>query len=108
MANSTSQFDVQDITGETRQYVGTVDTVAINLPPTPVADKFVSEILFNTQELGTSVQRLLYSFDGGVTFNQIKRNTILGWFVRGQIQQIQIKSNTGTINYDIVVNLEDL
>lgn len=105
---SRPQFDQADVTGETRQYVGTVGTTAIDLPPAPIAGRFVAEVMFNTQELGAQNQRLLYSYDGGVTFQSLKRNTILGWFVRGQQTGIKIKANTGTVNYDVTVNFEEL
>lgn len=105
---SRPQFDQADQTGKTLQFTGTVGTTAIKLPTSPVADHVVAEVLVNTQRISSTAKKLLVSYDGGTTFMEIKRNTLVGWFIRAEGRsQIDIKGNVAGVEYDIVVNLEE-
>lgn len=102
------EIDQSDLTGTTTHFAATVGTTEISLPPSPVSGKIVSEVLINTQIIDSTAQRLLVSFNGGSTFMTFKRNTVIGWFVRGQHPQIKIKGNEAGVPYDVIINLEDL
>ena len=104
---SKPQFESIDLTGQTLQFASSVGTTPTLFPSSPVANHFVSEILINTQKMTGFSQRLQVSVDGGTTYMDIKRNTIIGISVRGQIQQIHVKSLSGTINFDMILNLEE-
>lgn len=104
MGNVRPQFEQVDLTGSTKHYVGLVGTTAITLSD---SGKPIAEVLFNTQPITGNNVTLLYSFDGGVTYSSLKRNTIVGWAPRGPITVIYIKGSAINTEYDVVINYED-
>jgi hypothetical protein len=106
MANETPQFEQVDITGRTIHKNGPFSTTPTLIPASPVAGEVIAEVLINTQEMTATSQRLLVSFDGGTTYMQFKKNTIAGWFVRGQTQ-IYVKGSAASVPGELVVNLEE-
>jgi len=91
-----------DLSGNSDHFTATVGTTPVSLPT--VADKDISAVLINTQEISPSSKRLLVSFDGGTKFLTLKRNTIIGWSPRGPLKQIVVKGSVASVEYDIVIN----
>lgn len=107
MVDPAIQFDQADQTGQTIHQNGPFGTTPTLIPSSPVAGQVISEILINTQNISSGSQRLLVSFDGGTTYMEFKKNTIVGWFVRGQQDQLYVKGSTAGVPGEVVVNLEE-
>ena len=107
MSDPRPQFDQTDVTGRTIHVNGPFGTTPTPLPASPVSGEFLAEILINTQEMVGAADRLLVSFDSGTTYMQLKRNTIVGWFVRGKITQLYVKALSGSVAAELVINLEE-
>lgn len=90
-----------DITTETLQFTGSVDTTPVSYPDTATND--IIQILVSCQPQFPSTNRLLVSFDNGTTFFTLSPGSMVGWSADG-IKQIQVKGNVTGVLFDILVN----
>lgn len=109
MAHQAPDFETKDVLGKTYQLVGTVTSIA-SLLPDPSVGK-ISEILIRNPDNNGINDVLLYNFDGTSNFSRLKRGEFIGWTLKNNpsntpITQIQLKSLSGTISYEVVVNVE--
>ena len=104
MGVSSGRIEIRDLEGSTTHEVGTVGTTPVDLPSS--ADKAISELLINTQAIDSATKTLQISFDGGTNYFTLKRNTLVGWSVKGRLQQIKVKGSAASTNYDILINFE--
>lgn len=103
MADAPLQSGFED-TGTTTQYAGSVGVTAINIP-TAAGDPIVT-CLVRCPAQTPNTRRLLYSFDGGVTFHTLSPGEYIGWSLRGAKTQIQIKGNVASVVYEVTLNRE--
>jgi hypothetical protein len=92
--------EISDNLGSTVAYTGTATTSVQNVPS--VADKVISG--FGLTVSGNNVQ---ISVDGGTTFFNVPRRGSITWDVKGEIQQLQIKTSFGSTDFDLLINFED-
>jgi hypothetical protein len=109
MSHELPEFETKDVLGKTIQLVGTV-TVAVSLLPNPVVGK-ISDVLIRNPGNNGPNDVLLYNLDGTGNFSRLSRGEFIGWSPKNNpsntpITQIQIKSSSGTINYELIVNVE--
>lgn len=109
MAHQAPDFETKDVYGKTVQLVGTV-TTTVSLLPNPVVGK-ISEVLIRNPDSNANTDVLLFNLDGTSNFSRLKRGEFIGWTLKNNpgntpITQIQLKSLSGTINYEVVVNVE--
>lgn len=98
------QFENKDIYGTTTQYQGTVGVTAIAFPS--VASTAIVECLVRCPGQSPNTKRLLYSFDGGITFGTLSPGEFIGWSLKGEIKQIYIKGNVANVSYEVILNRE--
>lgn len=104
MADIYPQFDTRDIEGSTVHYNGTATTTASQIPSVP--DKVISDVLIENLDTTPLLNRLLVSFDGGVTFKAMRRGQSMAWSLRGLLTSFVVKAETGTCAYEAIVNYE--
>lgn len=109
MAHQAPDFETKDVLGKTLQLVGTVTTVT-SLLPDPAVGK-ISEVLIRNPDNNGINDVLLYNLDGTSNFSRLKRGEFIGWTLKSSpggtpITQVQLKSLSGTLNYEVVVNVE--
>lgn len=105
MGNPAPQFESKDLAGSTAQYASTVGTSPVSLPA--VAGDILAYALVRCGTDNTpNNKRLLYSFDGGVTFGTLSPGEFVGWPLRGGVTQIQVKGNTAAVAYEVLLNFE--
>lgn len=102
MSDSLPQFEVEDDLGTTEQYVGSVDTTNFQIPQIPTTA--ISEVLVRCPVQTPSSKRLLYSFNGGTTFDQLAPGEAIVWNLRGEPTSIIIKGNTTNVLYSVILN----
>jgi hypothetical protein len=104
MADLLPQFENKDIYGTTSQFVGSVGITAISIPT--VATTAISEIMVRCPNQTPNSKRLLFSFDGGTTFQTLAPGEFIIWSLKGSLTQIQIKGNVATVDYEVLLNQE--
>lgn len=104
MVDALPQFENSDLVGSTTQFQGTVGTTATAFPT--VATTAIAECLVRCPNQSPNSKRLLYSFDGGVTFGTLSPGEFIGWSIKGSVSQIYIKGNTANVNYEVILNRE--
>ena len=105
MSSPVPQFENKDLSGSTGQFASTVGAAPISLPA--VAGNVVAYALVRCgTDNSPNTKRLLYSFDGGVTFGTLSAGEFVGWPLRGGITQIQIKGNAAGVLYEVMLNFE--
>jgi hypothetical protein len=109
MAHANPDFETKDVLGKTFQQVGTVTTSPLLLPVVPTTQ--ISEVLIRNPGNNNPNDVLLYDFTGQGNFSRLTRGEFVGWSVKtspggSSITQITIKSLLGTINYEVIVNVE--
>lgn len=97
-------FEIQDLTGSTINYSGTITATPINLPTT--ASKVISEVLYHCPFQTPQTLRCLISFDG-VTYFTLAPGEFIGWSAKGFIRQIKVKGNTSGVTYEAIINYEN-
>lgn len=113
MADQLAQFETQDNAGSSEVFggaggtsLGTITTTPQNVPS--VADKVISSYIVVTDGIGG--RELLVSDDGGTTFFAVPKKSSLEWDAKGFVTQIQIKSDSSTIDgadVQIKINFEE-
>ena len=109
MAHQLPDFETKDVLGKTVQLVGSCSTSPVLLPD-PAIGK-ISDVLIRNPDTNGINDVLLYNLDGTSNFSRLKRGEFVGWTLKNNgsgtpITQITIKSLSGTINYEVVVNVE--
>jgi hypothetical protein len=109
MAHQAPDFETKDVLGKTYQYTGSVTTTEILLPSTVLTK--ISDVLVRNPDTNGINDVLLYNFDGTSNYFRLKRGEFVGWTLKAgpsgtPITQISIKSLSGTINYEVMINLE--
>ena len=94
-------IEVEDNAGESVAYTGTATTTLSNLPA--VADKIISQAFIVADDKNLEV-----SFDGGNTYLPLNKRDSLTWDVKGQIQQIKVRTSSGTADFRALINFEDV
>ncbi len=89
-----------DTAGDTLQFAASV-TAVISLPT--VAGNAISLALVRCKNDQAQSKRLEVSFDGGSTFMELSPGEFVGWPLKGDQTQIQIKAAT-TTDYEIIIN----
>lgn len=101
MADLLPQFESSDNIGSTVAFNGTATTSVQSIPA--VADKIISG--FGLTVSGNNVE---ISTDGGATFFRLPRRASITWDVKGEIRQIQIRTSSGSTDFDFLINFEDV
>lgn len=109
MAHQVPDFETKDILGKTFQLVGAVSSTVSLLPSSPSGK--ISEVLIRNPDNNGINDVLLYNLDGTSNFSRLKRGEFIGWTPKNTagnmpITQIQVRSLSGTINYEVIVNVE--
>lgn len=94
-------FEISDNRGATTAYEGTATTSVANVPSS--AGNAISQCLIKSE--GNNLQ---ISFDDGTSFITLDKSEALTWDVKGEITQLQIKTSSGSVNYRILINTEDV
>lgn len=89
------------ITQETLQFSGSIGLTATSFPS--VAGDDIIQVIVSCKVQSPASRRLLVSFDNGSTFFTLSPGSMLGWEPK-DLQQIQIKGNAASVDYDIVIN----
>lgn len=106
MGSPAPQFESKDLSGSTAQFSSTVGTAPVSLPP--VAGAIIAYALVRCGSDNSQSKRLLFSFDGGVTFGSLTPGEYVGWPLRGGVTQIQVKGNVTGVDYEVVLNHEQV
>jgi hypothetical protein len=101
MADILDQFEIKDNIGSTVAFNGTATTSVQSVPA--LAGTSISDAL-----IISSGRRLQVSFDGGGTFLNVPRNGAIAWNVKGQVAQLQVRTSSGTTDFDLLINFEDV
>ena len=92
----------------TEHYNDTYTTSPTNVPPS--AGGLIAEVLIDVVETDDDEDdddgHLLISFDNGTTFKRLHIGSYLTWTPKGQIKQLVIKSSSGSIYAEILMNRE--
>ena len=109
MAHQSPDFETKDVLGKTFQLVGAV-TVSPLLVPSTVQGK-IQDVLIRNPGNNNITDILLYDLNGQGNFSRLARGEFIGWTPKNTpggdpINQITIKSLSGTMNYEIIVNVE--
>lgn len=109
MAHLSPDFETKDVLGKTIPYVGTVGTLNLTLPAVVVGK--ISDVLIRNPDSNGVTVKLLFSFDGGVSFFSLGRGEYIGWSPKNNasdtpINQIVVKGSSATTNYEILMNFE--
>lgn len=99
--SSPGDVEIRDNTGSTKAYSGTATTTAANIPAT------AGNVISGCEIANRGSVDMQVSFDGGATFTTILKKESLSWDVKGNIQQLQIKTAASTTTYDALINFED-
>lgn len=102
MSHNLPQFEIEDDLGSTEQYTGSVGTTNLLIPSVPTTT--ISEVLVRCPVQTPSSKRLLYSFNGGTTFDQLAPGEAIVWNLRGEPTSIIIKGNTTNVLYSVILN----
>jgi len=86
---------------ETLQFSGSVGLAFASLPA--VAGQDIKQVIVSCRVQSPSTRRLLFSLDNGVTFFTLTPGAMVGWEPK-DIQQIQIKGNAASIDFDVIIN----
>jgi hypothetical protein len=90
---------------ETLQGSGSVGLTPVQFPSTPGFDLIAVYIQCRVQF--PSTKRLLYSFDGGVTYSELAPGGAVAWEPK-DIQQVFLQGNAPGVFYDILVNRREV
>lgn len=103
MVDLRPQFEIVDLEGSTKTFSGSATTVPSPVPSAPTFA--ISEVLIKNN--GTATGHVLeVSFDSGVTYFTIAKGDVLIWGPKGGVTQLYIKSASGSVPYEILLNLE--
>jgi hypothetical protein len=105
MVDFIPQFEISDLAGTVTHFSGVATTVAVQIPAVP--STVIAEVLIrNTNDFGSD--KLQVSFDGGVSYFDIDTKDALACGPKGQITSIHIRSSSGSVNYQVIMNREPL
>lgn len=99
-----SAMEVQDLSGTTAHFTGTVGTISVALPSSP--GNIISEVVIKCPFQTPTTKQLQVSFDGGVTYFTLDPGEFIGWSVKGKRRQIHIKGAVVGVVYDVIMNRE--
>ena len=98
-------FEMQDLSGESKHFNGTVGTTPISIPSSP--DKVISEVLFKCPAKQTGTRNCFISFDAGTTFFDLEEGEYVAWSYKGRQKQIQVKGSAAGTAYQVLINFEE-
>lgn len=104
MANEVAQFETRDIVGSTSHFDGTADATGESIPS--VAGNEISECIVKNVLSNPNARKLLVSFDGGSNFFTLNRSESIVWGLKGGLTQIYVKSDSATVDYEVIMNRE--
>lgn len=90
--------------GNTKQFASTVDTDPVLLPD--LAGDNIATALVRCPAQSPQSRRLMYSFDGGLTYGVLSPGEFVGWSLKGATKQIYLKGNAVGVLYESVLNME--
>ncbi len=103
MANELPQFETQDRDGSTSHHNGTATSGAVGVPS--VAAGFITEVLMTVpKQAGSAAVKI--SFDGGTNYIEVKELGHIVWPMKGDITQVFVKTDSGSFDYEIILNRE--
>lgn len=105
MSNQAPNFEQIDQQGSLTMHSGTVGTSPVSLPAVASTDLIEVSIYLPWDAVPAS-KRLLYSFDGGVTFFTLEPGDSIDKTLRGGIKQIQIKGSVASVEYEVTIDKE--
>lgn len=88
----------------TYPFSGSAQLTNTLLPPAPIGE--IKQVYIQCRVQTPSSKRLLYSLDGGSTFNEIAVGGAVAWEPK-DIEQIVLKGNVANVLYDVLMNIED-
>jgi hypothetical protein len=103
MVDALPQFETTDLVGSTTHFSGTATTTPVQLPGSP--STVISEVLIRNTN-STGLQKLQVSFDGGTSYFDIEQGDTLIWGPKGEITSVYIRSSSGTVSYQLIMNRE--
>jgi hypothetical protein len=92
---------VDETKGSSIAYSGTATVTPAGVPGT--ADKTIS----GASIWNRSGQNLELSFDGGTTYFSLERKSFVSHAISGEIDQVFVKTLSGTADYEMVINFRD-
>lgn len=99
-------FEQTDKAGSTQHFNGTMNTSSAPIPL--VAGNVISEFFFNVPaQGGSSNDEGQISLDGGINFISFRKGDGFAFSIKGDIRQVFVKSNSGNVDYQIILNFED-
>lgn len=102
MANELPQFETQDREGSTSHHNGTATSVAAGVPS--VAAGFITEVLMTVpKQSGNAAVKI--SFDS-VNYIEVKELGHISWSMKGDVTQVFVKTDSGSFDYEIILNRE--
>lgn len=96
--------EAESSSGQTMQFASTVDTTSITLPDVP-GDNIATALIRCPSQTPLS-RRLLYSFDGGLTYGTLSPGEFVGWSLKGATKQVYLKGNASGVQFEAVFNME--
>ena len=101
------QVEIRDNHGETVHVNGTYTALPVNVPASDAG--FLSEVLIDVlEEEDDDDGHLLVSFDDGTTFKKIYIGGFLVWTPKGDVKHLVVKTSSGSIDAEFLVNRESL
>lgn len=100
MADVAPEFEISDKAGQTFHHNGTATTSAVSIPASPAG--VIDYVLIDNRGNNT----IEVSFDSGGNWKKIDKLGVLTWLVKGNVNQIRIRSVSGTSAYEILMNRE--
>lgn len=95
-------MEIRDNAGTTVPYCDSATAVATSIPA--VADKRIDEFVIQNLD---ETENLLVSLDGGTKFWTIFPCSHLAWTPKGDIEQLMIKSSSGSVDYEALINFAE-
>ena len=104
--STVGSVELEDLVGSTTHFSGSVGTTPIQIPAS--AGNIIAEVLIHCPLQTPKTKKCLFSLDGsGTGFITLEQGSVLGWSVKGEITQIEVKGNEAGVNYEIILNRED-
>lgn len=104
MADVTPQFETQDNEGVTKTFSGSVTTAGVLLPDPAISS--ISSVLIVCSADQNKNNRLEIALDGTNYDLTLSPGGFIEWDMKGEIDQVSIRAESGTVDYQAVINME--
>jgi hypothetical protein len=100
MVDLRPQFEIYDLEGSTKTFSGSAISTPTQVPSVPTFA--ISEALIRNDGAHT----LEVSFDLGSTYFKVAKGDVLIWGPKGGVTYLLLKSSSGSVPFEILMNLE--